>query len=504
MIGAYATISGIADVDYYVDDGYSAKNLRRPAIQKLIAACREKNYTFVIIWRLDRLFRSLRDTVNVVEDVFRVNGVEIISVTERIDTSTTSGCLMMNILASIAQNEREVTAERVGMVMNDLATQCLHLGGVPPYGYGVDKDKRYFIKPEEAVVVRGIYGLYAKNQSYGDILLWMDENGFKTRTGKPFSKATIHDMLLNEKYNGVYVYNRSAPADSTGKRNHRSSKDNDKIIRIPGGMPRIVDMETWKAVQIAMKRNLRQGGRNKALHTYILSGLVECGKCGKQMAIHYSGKDRDGTPQRRYDCGNKCGTRIRYEKLDEYVLQYIESLTENEELVRQAVQIANDSARNEQREKHADLPGLKEELSQVNTEIENIMACVRKLGVAAAPMAASLDALHEKRTSIESEIDQCAQNVHLIAEDDLIRELRELKEIRNLPAQRQKELIANIVQRVIVHEDHVVIHLDSSGNGGGEGDRTPVRRPELKSFSERSLCFNVPSARPPKTRFRFQ
>ena len=141
ILSAWAVVKGYQVADRYIDDGYSAKNLNRPAVQRLLEDCRAGAIDAVVVWRLDRLSRSLRDTLTVVEDVFRAKNVEFISTTESIDTTTTSGRLMLNILASFAQNEREVNEERVRTVSMDLARQCVHMGGTPPYGFSVGADR---------------------------------------------------------------------------------------------------------------------------------------------------------------------------------------------------------------------------------------------------------------------------------------------------------------------------------------------------------------------------
>ena len=127
VLNAWAVVKGATDVREYIDDGYSAKNLRRPAVQRMIADAKAHLLDTVIIWRLDRFSRNLRDILVTIEDVFKANGVEFVSATENIDTSTPSGRLTLNILGSVAQNERENISVRTTMVMNELAKTAKHL-----------------------------------------------------------------------------------------------------------------------------------------------------------------------------------------------------------------------------------------------------------------------------------------------------------------------------------------------------------------------------------------
>lgn len=209
ILRAYVTIKGLDEPVLYIDDGYSAKNLNRPQIQKLLADCKNGGVGSLLVWRLDRFSRSLRDTIEIVEDILKPRKIDFLSSTESIDTSTPSGRLMLNILASFAQNEREATSERVKMVSADLARHCRHMGGVPPFGYKV-VDGFYKVDEEKADAVRTLFRMFIERQGYGDMLKYLNENGFRTATGKEFSKNSLFDLLGNEKYSGLYVYITSA------------------------------------------------------------------------------------------------------------------------------------------------------------------------------------------------------------------------------------------------------------------------------------------------------
>jgi site-specific DNA recombinase len=131
------------------------------------------------VWRLDRLSRNLRDMLVTIEDVFKANNVEFISATENIDTSSPSGRLLLNILGSVAQNERENTSVRTTMVMHELAKQAKHLGGRPLYGYAVDQDMHYVLDPVRAEAVRLIFRMRAAGHSYPEIISALDNSESK-------------------------------------------------------------------------------------------------------------------------------------------------------------------------------------------------------------------------------------------------------------------------------------------------------------------------------------
>jgi site-specific DNA recombinase len=136
------------------------------------------------------------------------------------------------------------------------------VSGKPPLGYDVADDKTYVINEHEARTVRLIFEKYASGKGYSEIIHALNNEGYRTQAGRLFGKNSIHDKLKNEKYRGIYIFNRSA-SKKNGKRNHRKSKNEDEIIRIEGGMPRIISGETWKAVQERMKKIRRVPIRQK-------------------------------------------------------------------------------------------------------------------------------------------------------------------------------------------------------------------------------------------------
>ena len=183
--------------------------------------------------------------------------------------------------------------------------------------------------PHEAEAVRLVYQLYDRGMTGLRIQAYLTEHGYLNREGKPFSIASLHDMRRNEKYNGTYVYNRTVAATRSGKRNNHASKPDGQIIRIPGGMPAVVSMDLWKRVQEKMDKNQHTGGRNNAKTPYLLSGLIYQ---WRMRAAHDRSSQRPRPqrhPTRRYALPDKCVKRIRKEKAEAYVLDYLRQLADD-------------------------------------------------------------------------------------------------------------------------------------------------------------------------------
>ena len=146
ILEGYAAMTS-QTIRIYEDAGFSGKNTDRPALRQLLADCRAGSVSAVVVWKLDRLSRSLRDTLTIIEDIFQPRNITLVSVTESIDTSTPSGRMMLNLLASFAQLEREQDSDRVVMAHKHLARDCQYLGGHVPLGYRIDQDKHYQLDP---------------------------------------------------------------------------------------------------------------------------------------------------------------------------------------------------------------------------------------------------------------------------------------------------------------------------------------------------------------------
>lgn len=497
VLKAYAIVKSLPDPVIYVDEGCSAKNLNRPAVQRLIADCKSGEVSAVIVWRLDRFSRSLRDTVEILEDILLPRKIGFISATENIDTSTPSGRLMLNILASFAQSEREATSERVQMVAADLARQCKHLGGAPPYGYAV-VDGKYQIDEEKAVAVRAAFNMFLERRGYAEILAYLNDNGYRTSRGGKFGKNGLYDMLGNEKYSGTYIYNRRAAASRDGKRNNSKNKDESEIIRIPNGIPAIIDMRTWRAAKALREANRTSPGAYRGVNmVYLLSGVTFCGVCGKRMHGDCVGKNRNGTLQHSYVCHGKCVKSIRKERLESYVIQLIKEYLEDANTIREAARITNNMSMAIEQENAESGPIIRKRIRECDAEYRATLDLIQAEG-ANAPVSAMADLkrLREEQAELRTSLANVEKVVVYFDSEMMISNLQAAWDAKNRPLAELKPLVQRAVKRVVVNDGDVRIFLDTGIIGGGEGSRTPVRKLERKGVSERSLWFDFPAQAP--------
>ena len=191
----------------YSDPGVSGKTMDRPGLQKMIASIEQGEVDAVVILKLDRLSRSQKDTLTIIEDILIANNIILLSVKETLDTSTAWGRAMIGILASFNQLDRENIVQRTTMGRNAKAAQGEYAGGKPPYGYKA-VNKELVVDEAEAQVVRMVYAGKAKGLTLRAIAEILNEEGLTNRQGNPFTFATIQKILLNEEvYKGTYTYN---------------------------------------------------------------------------------------------------------------------------------------------------------------------------------------------------------------------------------------------------------------------------------------------------------
>jgi site-specific DNA recombinase len=220
----------------YDDGGLSGGTLERPALQRLFADIAQHRVDTIVVYKVDRLTRSLMDFAKIVE-LFDRHGVTFVAVTQQFNTTTSMGRLTLNILLSFAQFEREVIGERVRDKIAASKKKGMWMGGVTPLGYAI-KDRKLVIVPEETETVRLIFRRYRELGSVRLLKLDLDKqeirskqriygNGFRAG-GQPFSRGALYALLSNPLYIGEIAH---------------------KGARYPGQHEAILDRETWDSVQ---------------------------------------------------------------------------------------------------------------------------------------------------------------------------------------------------------------------------------------------------------------
>lgn len=264
---AYCKAKDWIIADIYVDGGYTGSNLNRPGIQKLISET--DKFDLVLVYKLDRLSRSQRDTLYLIEEVFRPKGVDFISMQESFDTSTPFGKAMIGLLAVFAQLEREQIKERTWMGRVARAKTGLHHGGGHiPIGYEYE-DGHLVINPYEAEQVRKIYEWYLAGDSLKAITDKLQDAGYTNRYSSYNSWTSVRNILENETYIGRLHF-----GDVVVDHAHEA----------------IITEEQFNAAQILRGKRREQFGSHAFQSKHVLTGLLFCGHCGGRYYLRNTGK----------------------------------------------------------------------------------------------------------------------------------------------------------------------------------------------------------------------
>ncbi len=301
----------------YDDYGFSGGNVNRPALKELLADCEAGRVDVVVIYKLDRLSRSICDFAELSKS-FDKWGVTFVSVTQEINTSTSSGRMMLNILMTFAQYEREVIAERIRDKKAATRRKGKWDGGVLPYGYALS-DHKLVERPDESGTARRIFARYLEIQSPKTIARELNAEGTLRRSGKPWTPRQIGDMLRNVTYIGKVSYKGEV---------------------FEGEHDGLIDQETWDAVQKYMDGNIPVGSKGRTLDSEApLKGILRCGRCGGAMTPAYT--YRNGVRFRYYVCvkdskraEHECPIRrIAAGEIEGRVIECLENLMRSPEVV---------------------------------------------------------------------------------------------------------------------------------------------------------------------------
>ncbi len=260
MLTAYCVSKSIKNYEYYIDGGFSGSNIDRPELKRLIRDIRDEKINCVIVYKLDRLSRSQKDTLFLIEDVFNPMKVDFVSLNESMDTSTPIGRLMLGILSAFAQLERENIRERTSMGMRERVKMGYWMGGGRvPFGYDYDSEKGILIPNSDAETVRRVYEMYINGHS----------TGYIARTlGLSYEKL-VRQILVRKTNIGIICYNGE---------------------EFQGRHEPIISHEMFET---AMQKMRERTGRKYIEKGNLLAGLVTCGFCGAKMRYQKWGKAGD-------------------------------------------------------------------------------------------------------------------------------------------------------------------------------------------------------------------
>jgi DNA invertase Pin-like site-specific DNA recombinase len=319
--------------DMYDDGGLSGGSLKRPALIRLLADIEDGRVDIVVVYKVDRLTRSLGDFAKIVE-VFDMAKVSFVSITQQFNTTSSMGRLTLNMLLSFAQFEREVTSERIRDKISASKRKGMWMGGQTPLGYDVE-NKKLVVNEEEAATVRSIFRRYVQLGSVRTLKEQLDQGGIvskirvdkhgRTTGGTPLSRGALYLILQNRIYRGEIVH---------------------KTRSYPGQHPAIIDKGLWDKAQrkLAANRVARQRGVNCS-EPSLLAGLIYDEGGDRMTPTHANKKgcryryyvSRPLITGDRSKCSNR-GSRVPAGDIEQLVLDRVIDFLKDEREVHNAIE----------------------------------------------------------------------------------------------------------------------------------------------------------------------
>jgi len=344
--------------------------MERPGLRRLLTDIEAGKVDCVVVYKVDRLSRSLLDFARIVE-IFEKRGVSFVSVTQQFNTTASLGRLTLNILLSFAQFEREIIAERTRDKMSAARRKGKWVGGIPVLGYDVDpRGGRLAVNEDEARRVRAIFDLYLEHRSLIAVVKEINRRGWTTKVwvtkdgqqhrGKPFTKGGLFRLLTNVIY--------------TGQVNHKGTF-------YPGEHPAIIDPAVWGKVDERLRHNGITGGkevRNK--YGALLRGLLHCDACGTPMVHTYTVKN--SRRYRYYVCltaqqqgWDACPSKsVPAQRVEDSIVDRLRSLGKDPRIAAETARKVREQAEASVQELRAEMKTAEKELGRLQRELVKVAA----------------------------------------------------------------------------------------------------------------------------------
>jgi site-specific DNA recombinase len=451
---------------HYDDGGFSGGTMERPALKRLLKDVDAGAVDTIVVYKIDRLSRSLLDFFRMVE-LFEERGVSFVSVTEQFNTTDSSGRLMLGILMSFAQYEREIAGERIRDKVAAAKRHGKWCGGPPTLGYDVDRpNKRLVVNEEEARIVRRIFRRFNQTGSSLQVVRELNADGLTTkawvtkkgkrREGHAWDVPAVGRLIRNRLYTGELEHNGNV---------------------YPGEHEAIIGKELWERTGELLSENHRTRRMTGRLTTDSpLRGLIRCGHCGCAMSPTYT--KRHGRQFHYYLCktshrrgAGACPvSRVASGEIEKVVVEQLGAVFRTPALVAKTFMAARTQEDEERERLNAKREHLKSELSGVQNEAVEL--------IRAGGDPARIMELNENASSIGTQLDQIERELdglggERITEHDVADAFGTLEELWEVlfPVEKHR-LIHMLVERVTVWLDGLDLKLKAVGVTGLVADLT--------------------------------
>lgn len=435
----------------YTDPGYSGSTLERPGLQALLNDISKGNINTVLVYKLDRLSRSQKDTLYLIEDIFMTNNISFVSLQENFDTSTAFGRAAVGILSCFAQLEREQIRERSLMGREAKAKEGYFHGGCnAPIGYTYVPGGELIINDYEAMQVREVYKLYLEGLSIYKVFKTMKDKNYTTQYGGYTTESTIRSILESPVYAGWIPW---------------------KGRLFKGRHIPLVSQETFDKVQ-ARRNETRKSNQHRHTpfsHTTLLGGFLWCGHCGARYYCKQQNSKRAGGETavlKYYKCYSRGKTNKKYildpncqsktfrvENLDNYILEQIRKIALEPSIILKLKTQHNDLTVPNK------IETIEKRVSEIKKQISKLMDLYSLDNISFEDVSNKLKPLSEEKNSLEVELEKLkSENKPDLELEETYKILKSVPDILNSNSlQEKRNMLESLIHKIVIIDDDINI-----------------------------------------------
>ena len=442
----YAEAHGWIIYKVYTDPGFSGGTIDRPGLQQLINDVKRKKFDKVVVYKLDRISRSQKDTLFLIEDVFNKNNVDFVSMTENFDTGTAFGIAMVGILSVFAQLEREKIKERMQMGADARAKEGYYHGGpYAPIGYEY-KDGELIINEYEALQIRKIYELASTGLPIYSVYKYMRDHNFTHKYGK-WRDSSVRSVLTSIVYTGQIQWKNEI---------------------YPGRHEAIIDIETFNKMQDHLsKRDVGKFSKHPFQRTTLLGGIIFCGNCGARYYCKQNVSKKPGvTPAQKYytcysrgkssksmikdpNCKNKSWN---VKDLDRIVLDEIRKLAIDPEYMDTLIED------NHSTDDGTDRQIILNRISEIDKQIGKLVDLYQIGGIDFNAINEKIVSLNEEKASLEFNLDNESVSTPEISLEETKKILTTFSEvIDSATPEELRDLVHSLIDGIVINGEDLEI-----------------------------------------------
>ncbi|MBF7019830.1 recombinase family protein [Staphylococcus sp. 18_1_E_LY] len=463
QIEQYCQFNGYELVDIYADRGISGKSMNRPELQRMLNDAKNGKLDCVMVYKTNRLARNTSDLLTIVEELHRQN-VEFFSLSERMEVKNSTGKLMLQILASFSEFERNTILENIYTGQHQRALEGYYQGNLP-LGYNniPDNKKELIINQHEANIVKYIFESYAKGHGYRKIANALNHKGYVTKKGNPFSISAVTYILSNPFYIGKIQF-----AKYKDWNDKRRKGLNDNPVIAEGKHTPIISQDLWDKVQ-ARKKQVSKKPQVHGKGTNLLTGIIFCEKCGAAYAASNTTNTlKDGTKKRirYYSCSNfrnkgskVCSANsVRADVIEKYVMDQILEIVKSDKVIKQVVERVNQENQVDVAALNHDIAYKQQQFDEINAKLKNLIQTIEDNPDLTSALKPTIHQYETQLNDITNQINQLKQQQNQEKPSYDTKQIalllqRIFQNIESMDKSQLKALYLTVIDRIDIRKD---------------------------------------------------